>query len=55
MGLIRDLPDLTNTLRQFQVHDNVFETVEHRIVEEERPPMLTIPEYREKRGLPPLV
>jgi len=54
LELIRDLPALTNTLRQFQVHDNVFETVEHRIVEEERPPMLTIPEYREKRGLPPL-
>ena len=53
MNLISDLPAFTNTLRQFQAHDQDFETIEYKIVEEERPPMLTIPEYREKRGLPP--
>jgi len=54
LGIMPDLPDTSNILRQFQVRDQEFEAKEHLIVEEERPPMLTIPEYREKRGLPPL-
>ncbi|HUX14019.1 MAG TPA: glucosyl-3-phosphoglycerate synthase [Spirochaetia bacterium] len=49
LGIVPDLPALSTILRQFQVHDQVFETVEFTIAEEERPPMDTIPEYREKR------
>ena len=51
MGLMSDLPEFQNILRQFQAHNQEFETIEHRIVEEERPPMLTVPEYRKKMGL----
>jgi hypothetical protein len=29
------------------VQHQVFESVEHEIVEEERPPMVTIPQYKE--------
>ncbi len=36
-------------LRQFQSNNNNFEAVEIHIKEEERPPMITIPEYMEKR------
>lgn len=49
LGVIKDLPEISTILRQFQVNDRIFETVEHQIVEEERPPMETIDEYREKR------
>ncbi|MDX9799928.1 MAG: glucosyl-3-phosphoglycerate synthase [Spirochaetia bacterium] len=41
----------SNILRQFQAHDNKFEVIEIHIKEEERPPMIDIPEYREKRGI----
>ena len=51
MGLMSDLPEFNNILRQFQAHNQEFETIEHLIIEEERPPMLTIPEYRKKMGL----
>ena len=36
---------------EFQAHDSKYEQVEHRIVEEERPPMLSVPAYRKRRGL----
>ena len=49
-GMMTDIPELSTILRQFQVHDDVFESIELEIVEEERPPMITIPEYLEKRG-----
>lgn len=49
LGVIQDLPEISTVLRQFQVNDRVFETVEHQIVEEERPPMETIDAYLEKR------
>lgn len=49
LGVIKDLPDISTILRQFQVNDRVFETVEHQIVEEERPPMETVEAYIEKR------
>jgi glucosyl-3-phosphoglycerate synthase len=42
---IGTLPDMSTILRQFQVHDGEFETIEYEIVEEERPPMLDIEEY----------
>jgi len=50
-GMMTDMPELSTILRQFQAHDDVFESVEQEIVEEERPPMITIPEYLKKRGL----
>ena len=49
-GMMTDIPELSTILRQFQAHDEVFESVELEIVEEERPPMITIPEYFKKRG-----
>ncbi|MDR9414672.1 MAG: glucosyl-3-phosphoglycerate synthase [Gracilimonas sp.] len=35
-------------LRQFQARKETFELVEHEIYEDERPPMIEIPEYRKK-------
>lgn len=48
-GLIQDLPDTENILRQFVAHDRDFEVIEHKIVEFERPPMIEIPEYKERQ------
>jgi glucosyl-3-phosphoglycerate synthase len=50
VGKIDRLPEMTNILRQFQAHDNYFEEVLFEIDEEERPPMLEIPEYKKKRS-----
>ncbi len=51
LNLISDLPELSTILRQFQVHDKDFEAINMTIIEEERPPMLSIPEYLTKRGI----
>ncbi|MCK4565102.1 MAG: glucosyl-3-phosphoglycerate synthase [Verrucomicrobia bacterium] len=51
LGVIGDLPELNTLLRQFQVNDESFEQIAYEIVEEERPPMIDIPEYREKFGI----
>ncbi|MBT8041708.1 MAG: glucosyl-3-phosphoglycerate synthase [Kiritimatiellales bacterium] len=51
LGVIGKLPELSTVLRQFQAHDEEFEQVSHTIVEEERPPMIELPEYREKFGI----
>jgi glucosyl-3-phosphoglycerate synthase len=48
LGILKNLPDLSNTLRQFQVKDSAFEQIEYDIQEEERPPMLSVPAYRKK-------
>ena len=48
LGVLGNLPELSTTLRQFQVNNNVFEEIPLNIPEEERPPMIEIPEYREK-------
>ena len=48
IGMISDLPETNNILRQFNAHDSDFEAIEHEIVEYERPPMLDIPEYVER-------
>jgi len=48
LGVIGDLPELNTLLRQFQVNAESFEQVAYEIIEEERPPMIEIPEYREK-------
>lgn len=50
-GVLDGLQEPNQTLLQFQVRDKTFEQVEHNIVEEERPPMIEIPEYREKFGI----
>ncbi len=54
LEMIGHLPQLSTTLKQFQTVKDAYETVEHQIVEEERPPMSGIPAYREKFDLPPL-
>ncbi len=51
LGVIGKLPELSTFLRQFQAQDETFEQVLHEIVEEERPPMIELPEYREKFGI----
>jgi glucosyl-3-phosphoglycerate synthase len=47
-GVVSGLPTLANLYRQFQAQDQAYEQVVHQIVEEERPPMIEIPEYRER-------
>ena len=51
LGIIKDLPDMKTVLRQFQAKDKFFEQIKHRIVEEERPPMIEVPAYRKKFGI----
>jgi len=53
-GLMTELPETTRILRQFQAKEKSLEQVEYNIKEEERPPMIEVPAYREKRGLEPL-
>jgi len=49
LNLIKEIPEMSTILRQFQVNDKVFEAVEKKIVEEERPPMISIDDYLKKR------
>ena len=51
-GLVDKLPEMSNIFRQFQAEGNRYEQVLKEIIEEERPPMITIPAYRQKFGLP---
>lgn len=51
LGVIGKLPELSTELRQFVAANETFEQVLHTIVEEERPPMIEIPEYRKKFGI----
>ncbi len=50
LGLLSSLPKTETVLRQFQVKNEEFESIEKTIVEEERPPMIEIPAYRKKFG-----
>lgn len=50
LGLVEKLPKMETVLRQFEAQDKVFHSVDKHIVEEERPPMITIKEYKEKYG-----
>ena len=52
LGLVKNMADFETVLRQFQVKESQYELLEHRIVEQERPPMIEIAEYREKFALP---
>jgi len=49
-GMAEKLPEMSNTFRQFQAEGNRYEQVLREIIEEERPPMIEVPEYREKFG-----
>ena len=51
LGFIKDLPDAKKVLRQFQAQDKDLKQVEYAIEEDERPPMIQVPAYRQKRGL----
>lgn len=48
LGMVSDLPDMTSVLLQFQASGADFEQIEHDIPEDERPPMIEIPAYRER-------
>ena len=48
LGIICNMPDMENVLRQFIAHEKSFDVVEHKIIEFERPPMIDIPEYTER-------
>lgn len=50
-GIIDKMPELATVFRQFQAQENRYEQVTFEIVEEERPPMIEIPEYRQKYGI----
>lgn len=50
-GMVEKLPDLHTVFRQFEAEGNTYEQVTREIIEEERPPMQSIPEYRKKFGL----
>ena len=51
LGLCTNVSDISPVLRQFQAKNKVYEQVEHVIREEDRPPMIEVPAYREKFGL----
>lgn len=50
-GMVDKLPEMATIYRQFQAEGNRYEQLTREIVEYERPPMITIPAYREKYGL----
>ncbi len=43
--------EFQTVLRQFQARQAEYESIEHDIPEYERPPMINIPKYRERRGI----
>jgi len=49
-GMVDKLPEMATIYRQFQAEGNRYEQLTREIVEYERPPMITIPAYREKFG-----
>lgn len=48
---VESLPELSTVLRQFQAQEDNYDLIEIDMVEYERPPMITIPAYREKFGV----
>jgi glucosyl-3-phosphoglycerate synthase len=48
LGIIEKISDFETVLRQTQARDDIYEQVELEIIEEERPPMIEIEQYREK-------
>jgi len=51
LGIVKEMPELSKTLHQFQIRDTSHERVDYTTRYEERPPMIGIPAYREKFGL----
>ncbi len=50
-GMVGKMPEMATTYRQFQADGNRYDLLKKEIVEYERPPMITIPAYREKYGI----
>ena len=50
-GVLKLKDHYAHILRQYQAHNNNYESIEIHIREEERPPMIEIPEYRKKYGI----
>jgi glucosyl-3-phosphoglycerate synthase len=48
LGIIEEIADYETILRQTQAKDEIYEQAELEIIEEERPPMIEIEEYRKK-------
>lgn len=51
LGLVKDMAELSSILRQFLARNTAYEQVLAEIREEERPPMIDVPAYRQKYGL----
>lgn len=51
-GLVDRFPEMSSIFRQFQAEGNRYEQVLREIVEEERPPMLSLAAYRKKFNRP---
>ncbi|MEC8329742.1 MAG: glucosyl-3-phosphoglycerate synthase [Verrucomicrobiota bacterium] len=49
--LVNKLPEMATLYRQFQAEGNRYDLLEKSIIEDERPPMITIPEYCKKFGI----
>ena len=50
LGLLDREPEMRRVLRQYQMRGQRYEKVEFHIRDEERPPMIEVPAYREKFG-----
>lgn len=53
LGILHDVPELSNVMRQFQTRDNAYEQLESPLQEVERPPMIDVPAYQKKFGRHP--
>jgi len=53
LNILRDMPELSSVMRQFQWRDTTYEQLENEIKEIERPPMWEIPAYQKKFGRHP--
>ncbi|MDF1861506.1 MAG: glucosyl-3-phosphoglycerate synthase [Verrucomicrobiales bacterium] len=49
-GIVPEMPEFDGIFRQLQAEGKRYETLNRTMVEEERPPMKTLPEYQEKHG-----
>ncbi len=49
-GIVSELPEVNGLFRQLQADGRRYEMLNREIIEEERPPMITLPEYRESHG-----
>ena len=49
-GIVKDMPELSGLFRQFQTDHSHYELTVREMLEEERPPMISLPEYRKRHG-----